>query len=236
MSLSPDQVAAINAQLSDPAFVTDLAAAQTAIKDAGAVKDAAHQAAIVADCQKLAASLNASTVKRSEPIKIEDARGFLIKEGILAAAYFAAQDQNLDMKLRISCLTARDALMQNAFSSFDINNPTDKALIDQFVGDMITAGVMTPIQRDALYALATVDVPFADSIQAGRALDFGDVMLALGVKWDQFSAPSLNPITGELIPIDEATGLQVRDLETEQAFLKAQKAASATPAPAPAVQ
>lgn len=118
-------------------------------------------------------AVNSKTVAARRPIPADEVTQFFVKNGIFAAAYFAAANTQLDMTLRAACQTLRDTIEHNAFSVFDLDNPDDKTLIDTYVGGLISAGVMTADQQTALYALADITQPWWQANNYGEPIGRG---------------------------------------------------------------
>lgn len=110
---------------------------------------------------EILAALNAKTVTVQRPVPNTAVKQYMIRSSILGAAAIYAQTTGNDETLRAACQSAHDAILFDAFATFDLGTPTDKADIDAFCTALITAGCMTSAQQTEMYALQNVAVPWA---------------------------------------------------------------------------
>lgn len=184
---------ALAQELQGPDYIAGVGAAREALqpfplRPGDASARTLHDAAVGA-LDALAGLVNAKMTTVSQPVPGDRAAEYLTERGIVAEALFVTQDATKPLQVRVACQTLRDAMQGGQFPAYDLSIPEARAAIDGFTNGLIAAAIMTPDQRDGLYALGQVQSPFWRTI-GDREVDHGDIIAALGHAWDDLSVPA----------------------------------------------
>lgn len=123
----------------------------------------------------LLVALNEKTVDIRSPIVPTRVKQYMISQGILGAAFVYASTSTADPVLRAACMTARDTMLNDVFTEFNLDESTTRGQIDGFCAALIAAECMTVDQKSTLYQMADNFVSWTTNIVGIPVLSQSDL-------------------------------------------------------------
>jgi hypothetical protein len=112
------------------------------------------------DITTAAATLNAQTVTQTIDVPISTVEGYMLVNGIIAAADAWATAHPDDTTGVLAVIRSLEGLLASPhLTVVEMTSPTIAASVTTMLGALVAASIMTSDQRDAVLAMASASVP-----------------------------------------------------------------------------